>query len=253
MEKLTMYMVTHKQIEFIPKGRTPIFVGNGNCNLYLRDNVKENISERNENYCELTALYWIWKNDKHSDFVSIEHYRRFFSKKYFLTSIIEKKEINKILEKDYVITSKPISTKMTTGEFYSARHFKNDLLIAKEAIKKFFPEYIESFETVMNGHDCALYNMCAMKKEYFDAYCEWLFKVLFYVESKVDLSDRTPYQKRAFGFLSERLFNVWLLKNEIKVYCLPIYYRLDNGIDSFFKTIKCALPKKPYDPKKPKL
>ena len=57
MNKLTMYVVTHKEIGDIPSGRTPIFVGNGkNLNNYLRDITGDNISEKNKNFCELTAM-----------------------------------------------------------------------------------------------------------------------------------------------------------------------------------------------------
>ena len=44
------------------------------------DNTGEHISEKNPHYCELTALYWAWKNLK-SDYIGIVHYRRHFVKK----------------------------------------------------------------------------------------------------------------------------------------------------------------------------
>ena len=59
--------------------------------------------------------------------------------------------------------------------------------------------------------------MIITRKNIFDDYCKWLFDVLFEVEKRVDISDRDDYQKRIFGFLSERLIKVWLIKNEYKV------------------------------------
>lgn len=60
----------------------PIHVGKELSNLNLEmisDNEGDNISLKNSNYSELTALYWGWKNLKDENYIGLCHYRRFFS------------------------------------------------------------------------------------------------------------------------------------------------------------------------------
>ena len=47
---------------------------------YQKDNTGENISNKNAAYCELTGLYWAWKN-LDTDYTGLAHYRRHFGKK----------------------------------------------------------------------------------------------------------------------------------------------------------------------------
>lgn len=55
----------------------PLHVGKkGKDDLgYLGDDTGDNISEKNPYYCELTGLYWAWKNLK-ADYIGLVHYRR---------------------------------------------------------------------------------------------------------------------------------------------------------------------------------
>ena len=65
---MTVYVITHKPFRYadkLPSGYLPMMVGansNANPDNYLADNTLENISDKNPYYCELTGLYWIWKN-----------------------------------------------------------------------------------------------------------------------------------------------------------------------------------------------
>ena len=70
MEALKLYVVTHKEVDLIPIGRTLVGVGGKEIkNVDFYDNTGDNIAGRNANYCELTALYWMWKNITEDFFV----------------------------------------------------------------------------------------------------------------------------------------------------------------------------------------
>ena len=81
--------------------------------------------------------------------------------------------------------------------------------------------------------------MFAMKKELFDAYCTWLFDILFTLEKRIDISGYTPYDARVFGFLSERLFNVWLEKQGLHLVEVDVVFlEKINWIDKGFKFLR---------------
>ena len=60
-----IYIAAHKKFN-VPQldNYAVLQVGaQGKENLgYLQDNTGDNISYKNPNFCELTGLYWIWKN-----------------------------------------------------------------------------------------------------------------------------------------------------------------------------------------------
>ena len=77
-----IFIVTHEKSPILANDiLVPIQVGN-RANIetnILRDNTLNNISNKNNNFCELTAAYWIWKNYKEAEIVGICHYRRYFN------------------------------------------------------------------------------------------------------------------------------------------------------------------------------
>ncbi len=173
----------------------------------IQDDKGDNISDRNRQYCELTALYWLWKNAK-EDYLGICHYRRRFD----VSS--DQMENLKRIGADIVVTVPVINT-AGVGYQYRATHSDNDWNVLREEVHNHSPEYDESFEKVEQQIYFHPYNMFVMRKDILNEFCEWMFPILFSCEGRIGTKE-DRYQNRYPGFLSERLLNVFLYKNKDK-------------------------------------
>ena len=168
----------------------------------VRDNQGNHISERNGKYCELTALYWIWKNDR-SKYAGLCHYRRRFA--------LEDGMANKLAGSGIdVVLTVPVLNFPNVKAQYCADHEPGDWDVMMEAVRLLWPEYMETAEEIQNGVYYYAYNMFIARKDILDRFCAWLFPVLFYCEQKIgDKGDR--YQNRYIGFLGERLMTIFFV------------------------------------------
>lgn len=228
-ENLKIFIVTHKMVEFYQnKSFYPILVGaeNSKLNIKLKDNVGDNISIKNKNFCELTALYWIWKNIDNK-YIGVCHYRRYFNKKNI--KICDYKNINKkyidfdsneiieTLKKYDLILPNVYNLKKAVKEQYNEYHIIKDLKELGKIIKEKYEEtYFKNWDTILNNTYLYPYNMIICEKKLFDNYCEWLFDILFELEKRIVISNN-PYQARVFGFMSERLMLLYVITNNLKV------------------------------------
>ena len=203
----------------------PLHVGKeGKSDLgFIGDNTGKNISFKNANYCELTGIYWAWKNLK-ADYIGLCHYRRYFAKNSGGGNVQKKREsiftaedYRTLLQKyDVIVPKKRNYYIETVRSQYEHAHNKFDLDEAEKILNQFYPEYSEAFNKVMGRKKLHLYNMFVMEKKLYDSYCSWLFTILFELEKRTDVANYNQYEARVFGFLSERLFNVWLEKRNLK-------------------------------------
>lgn len=188
---------------------------------YAGDNTGDNISSKNRNYCELTALYWAWKNLDY-EYLGLAHYRRHFKggsgDKW--QSILTKSDAEKLLDRYNVILPKKRDYFIeSTYDQYVHAHNRQDLDKTLEIIKEFYPEYIPAWDRVMKSTRGHRFNMFIMKKEILDSYLQWLFDILFKLEEVLDISGYSANDRRVFGFVSERLLDVWLITNNISLRC----------------------------------
>lgn len=112
----------------------------------------------------------------------------------------------------------------TVRSQYEHAHYKKDLAEAEKIISEKYPEYAEVFQQVMSSRSLYIYNMFVMQKNLFDEYCSWLFDIVFELEKRIDIKDYTAYEARVFGFIAERLFNVWLVKKNLNFVEVPVVF-----------------------------
>ena len=256
MQKLTVLVITHKDYEFpISACYRPIFVGKRANALknegFYQDNSGINIAEKNSGFCELTGLYWAWKNGvfENNEYVGLVHYRRYFAGKTLYLKkkqIASESELLTILEKyDVILPRKRDYFIESIYSHYQHAHHIKDLDITRTVITELQPEYLKSFDTVMQGRKLHLYNMFVMSSEKASEYCHWLFSILFELEKRLDITQYDNYQKRVFGFIAERLFNVWVLHNQLNVKFLPVVnLEGENLLKKAFGMIKRRIVKK---------
>lgn len=228
---IKLFTITHKQ--FTPPSDplyVPLHVGRANSEDlgFLGDNTGDNISERNPFYCELTGMYWIWKNYRpevthtsestaiiKKNYVGICHYRRYLINEQ--GALFTETELSQLLSQYDMVTTKLLTLPGSYYNGFSANHHIKDLLTTGDVIKEKYPEYVDTFERLIHGPNTYFGNIFITSKETYDRYCTWLFTILFEVEKRTDFTGYNGYQKRLFGFLSEFLQTVWIQYHNLKV------------------------------------
>lgn len=197
----------------------------------IMDNTGDNISRLNGFYCELTGIYWVWKNWNLKDYVGFCHYRRYFE---FLDNVPNMDE-----EDCDVIILSPIKLTKPMREMYEEWHNVEDLdLVVDIAKYKYGVYHNETLTTdLFNAR-----NMFIMNKDLFNEYCEFLFGVLNDycvrkgIKSMVDVycqvlsnpkygdTNKYKHQARIGGFLAERLMQIWVNWKKLNIKTIKCEY-----------------------------
>lgn len=227
MKDIKLIIATHKKYE-MPKDKIyiPVQVGKeGKEDIgYTPDNSGDNISSKNPYFCELTGLYWAWKN-LNADYIGLVHYRRHFSKtkklpkdvKGRINSVITGKEIDELLKNTDIIL--PRKRKYYIENLYN--HYKNTMYVepldeTRKIIEEKYPEYLTEFDKLHSRTSAHMFNMYIMKKHISDEYCQWLFDILFELEKRIIPSQYDSFHARYPGRISELLLDVWINTKKYK-------------------------------------
>ena len=206
----------------------------------------DSIAALNYTFCELTALYWIWKNHTQDpgDLVGLLHYRRLLlggaHLSAFLKKPISETDLIKIMSDTALLVADKIPVTPNVYEHYGKCHFVSDLDIALHFAEVGDGARVGEYKKILLVLNSAcMFNMFVSRRKIFDTYCEWVFPILFQTVKSINLIGRSPYQLRAIGFLAERLFNLWIFLNpSVRIKSLPVLLMHKSRLSNLNKSLK---------------
>ncbi len=231
-----VFVVTHLPFErTLTEPYSSIRVGGKVFPSDFSDDCEDEIAQKNPYFCELTALYWVWKNYKYQakDYMGLVHYRRSLTSGnifdvLFCQSLTDQR-IKKDLETFDLILPKPDFFEEGLYQQYVKSHPANDLDLCFDVLVECYPKLKENIDRYKDMQHVSLFNIFISKATLFNEYCNWLFPVLFQLETMICLDGRSAYQNRVFGFLAERLLNIWVMsKPSLKIKYYPLL-RVDKS------------------------
>ena len=266
MNNIKIFICAHKEV---PLPQHPYFLPvQAGATLhehiagYQPDDEGKNISAKNPHFCELTCHYWAWKNLKNVDIVGLNHYRRYFDfqKKWpqfsadkrfvstqdFLSQEYQFPDLEVLLQKYDIILPTARHWRVSNTQQYGEYHIAKDWEMLRQIIKERSPQYVPAFEKTMDHSNKSVgYNMFITHWKHFEAYSEWLFDILFEVERRVPPID-DPIQSRIYGYMSERLINVFCEHHHLRIESIPLIMPLDtyrqnqniNHLRAIYRNIK---------------
>lgn len=183
----------------------------------IADNVGDNISLKNANYCELTALYWIWKNclmgevDKSGKYYGLFHYRRYLD--------ICDKDLRHLAARDIdAILPFPTIHEPDIGEHHARYINESDWKAVLRALEELEPEYYAAYKKIFSQEYLYNYNIIIAKAVVLQGYCEWLFPILERVE-ELSVPKGSERADRYIGYIGENLLTLYFLyhKDEMNI------------------------------------
>ncbi|WP_300712232.1 DUF4422 domain-containing protein [uncultured Acetatifactor sp.] len=235
-----IFIIAHKECE-LPEieGYVPLAVGSVGKEFpdnYLRDDKGDNISGKNDSYCELTGLYWLWKNCS-KDYIGLVHYRRyfvkikktvkfmgrylFFSKKHKY-SILDIDGFEDLLDGFDIIVKESNERKIDNGTLFSKLLGDEIWQALCARISQEENKYRASFDSLCKKYKHINCNMFYGRKEIIDEYSKWVFPILESIDDMHVKKHKERYHKRELGYVAELLFGVWIEAECLSYRCVPV-------------------------------
>ncbi|TXJ44170.1 DUF4422 domain-containing protein [Brachyspira aalborgi] len=233
----------------------------------IGDDTGDNISHLNREFCELTSMYWAWKNyDKlgNPDYIGFMHYRRLFilndninkldnktpdscnmirydslDENYLVNLGLNIDNILKILDKNNSIVCSNILN-YTPHEYHSSfEPIEQNYYRFISEIKEYQKNIINYIEKYLNGNEHFWSNMFIVSKEIFFDYCEFIFSFLFYFIDKLKFILPSISEKRTLAYVSEMLSGMWWTyikyHKNFNIISYPVYFIENTDLERDIK------------------
>lgn len=211
----------------LPEWITPIQVGASLCEerlAHILDSDGENISDKNGNYSELTALYWLWKNklvkksfDDTEDYYGLCHYRR-------ILDLSEDDSFRLLNNEIDVILPYPMPYEPNIEEHHKRYLKEEDWNAALMALTELQPTYAHKFGEILKQQYLYNYNIVIAKKEILRDYCAWLFPILERVE-ELSVPKGNERKDRYIGYIGESLETLYFMVNKERLNIVHTGYK----------------------------
>lgn len=171
----------------------------------ITDDSGDNISDLNGLYGELTATYWIWKNDNHK-ITGLFHYRRVLLLEPSALYMLDEGMVDAILPL-------PFLCYQDTSWQYGRYLCREDIAIMWNVLKEMSKEYYDAGKIILSGKYLYNYNIVVARKEVFDDYCAWFFPILDRIKVECQAVVRSR-KDRYIGRIGELLTSLFFLYNK---------------------------------------
>lgn len=182
----------------------------------IADNTGENISFKNGNYCELTALYWIWKNrinqDSESEYYGIFQYRRILD--------ITENDLHQLSKNRVdVVLPYPMISEPNIFEHHERYVKDSDWDAMMQALRELYPQFYKKALDIFNQQYMYNFNIFVARKPIFNDYCTWLFSILERTE-ELSYPKGNERSDRYIGYLGENLLTLYFMihQEEFTIY-----------------------------------
>ena len=197
------------------------------------DDTGDNISERNGAYCELTAMYWAWKNlPKDVDIVGIAHYRRYLD--------VSADRIVRNINCNRIILPAPIILGWSVAKELALWTSMEEVYLLVDILRGRYPDLVNLIDSYFfRSNKFYRLNMAIMSRSDFEDYCGFIFPILEELERySISRIGRYTRQKRVFGYIGEILIGLWIKMNNKKKRFVLVDGTDDKNVHRILRNIR---------------